>query len=102
MFPNVRWKTLSNVATVNPEMWFVSIATLKDTSDFSTWISGKRVECKDSMEFEEWLAAYNAFPLQFYLDGVTYSLRNREEAYIFQCGWEAAMRLRIENGQLSE
>jgi len=82
---------------INAQMWFISIATLSDASDFSNWLSGKRVECKDTMGFSEWLAAYTAFPLEFYLDGVVYRLSTREEAAIFLSAWNAAMSLRIEN-----
>jgi hypothetical protein len=78
-------------------MWFISIATLTDASDFSNWLSGKRVECKDTMEFAEWMSAYTAFPLDFYLDGAVYRLNTREEASIFLIAWNAAMNLRIEN-----
>lgn len=84
----------------DPQMWFISIATLTDAADFSNWLSGRRVECKDSMEFNEWLAAYNAFPLTFYLDGVVYSLENRHDATIWLTAWNAAMNLRIENQQI--
>lgn len=84
----------------NPQMWFISIATLADVSDFRNWLSGRRVECKDTMEFTEWLAAYTAFPLEFYLDGVVYKLASREEASIFLSAWDAAMGLRLDNGNL--
>ena len=86
--------------SVNPQMWFVSIATMADALDFRNWLSGRRVECKDTMEFSEWLAAYNAFPLEFYLDGIVYRLKSREEASIFLIAWDAAWRLRVENGQV--
>jgi hypothetical protein len=85
---------------LNPEMWFISITTLNDAADFSNWLSGRRVECKDTMEFHEWLAAYNAFPLIFYLDGVVYSLQTRGEASIWLNAWNAAMNLRIANRQV--
>ncbi len=52
------------------------------------------------MEFHEWLSAYNAFPLEFYLDGVVYRLENRHEAGIFLNGWEAVMRLSLENQKI--
>lgn len=85
---------------LDPQMWFISIATLFDASDFSNWLSGRRVECSDTMQFNEWLAAYNAFPLVFYLDGVVYRLETRQEATIWLNAWTAAMNLRIANHHL--
>lgn len=85
---------------LDPQMWFISIATLHDSSDFSNWLSGRRVECKDTMEYSEWLAAYTAFPLTFYLDGMVYNLKTRQEAAIWLNAWNAAMNLRIANHQL--
>lgn len=85
---------------LDPQLWFISITTLKDAADFSNWLSGRRVECQDTMEFNEWLRAYNAFPLSFYLDGVVYSLATRQEANIWLNAWSAAMNLRIANHHL--
>lgn len=96
-----RHRVGDGVAAPNPEMWFISISSLKDSSDFRHWLAGKRVECANSMQFAEWLTAYKAFPLEFYLDGVTYHFKTQEEVQLFQCGWEAAMRLRIGNENLS-
>jgi len=88
---------LGEAVPPSPPMWFISIDTLADASDFSNWLSGRRVECKNSMAFSEWLAAYKAFPLDFYLDGVVYRLNTATEAAIFLIAWDAAMRLRVTN-----
>jgi len=85
------------MATLNPKMWFVSIATLPDCADFTNWLNGKRKEFNDSMEFREWLDAYCALPVEFYLDGVIYNLSSRQEISAFLCGFDAALRLKLNN-----
>lgn len=51
----------------------------------------------DTMEFKEWIEAYNAFPLQIYLDCVTYEFRDRNRADLFLMGFEAALNMRLSN-----
>lgn len=81
--------------TPSSQMWFVTINTLTDAKNFNNWLSGRRVECNDSMEFSEWLAARTAFPLEFYLDGVVFKLDSRKEAGIFLAAWNAGLNLNL-------
>jgi len=88
-----RQRTVVKLNTPNSNLWFIHIATANEHADFTNWLKGKLVRCNDSMEFQEWLAAYSAFPLEIYLDGVTYHFRTREEASFFLLGFEVAARL---------
>jgi len=76
-------------------LYFIDIATLPLAKDFSNWLDGRRVECLDSMEFCDWLAAHQAFPLQIYMDGIVYKFLCRNDALYFQMGFDAAMRLQF-------
>ena len=67
-------------------LWFIDIVTRESKTDFSNWMRGKMVRCKDTMEFQEWLEQYNAFPLSIYLDGVLYTFSNRNESLFFLLG----------------
>lgn len=81
--------TLSN-------LWFISIATLGEAQDFANWLEGKRKMFNDSMEFKEWLEAYKAFPLQIYLNGITYEFKDRNRADLFLMGFEAALYMKLD------
>jgi len=72
-------------------MWFISVATLGEAADFTNWLRGKRKMFNDTMEFRDWLEAYEAFPLEIYLDGVHYIFKTRMEATFFLLGFEAAL-----------
>lgn len=78
-------------------LWFISITTLGDAQDFTNWLYGKRKIFNDSMEFREWLEAYRAFPLQIYLNGITYEFNDRNRADWFLMGFEAALNMRLSN-----
>lgn len=71
-------------------LWFIHIATSNDQDDFSNWLNGKMVTCRDTIEFRDWLEAYKAFPLDIYLNGVLYHFRDRRDASFFLLGYEAA------------
>jgi len=75
-------------------LWFISIETIDDATDFTNWLEGKMVKCKDTMEFSDWLHAYKTFPLEILLDGTHYKFKDARSANIFHHGFEAAMRLR--------
>ena len=79
-------------------MWFCHIVTLSDAKDFVAWLEGqKRKSFKDTVEFGEWLASQNIYPLSIYLDGTTYTFEAEEDKLFFVCGFEAALRLRLNN-----
>jgi hypothetical protein len=83
------------MAKETSNMWFICINTVDDATDFSEWLNGKLKRFNDTMEFTEWMNAYNAFPLDIYLDGVHYTFKCRNEATFFLCGFETAMRLNL-------
>jgi len=72
-------------------LWFISVATLNEAGDFSNWLHGKRKMFNDTMEFRDWMEAYEAFPLEIYFDGVVFALKDRKEALFFLLGFEAAI-----------
>jgi len=75
-------------------MYFVYIATMSDGENFVGWMKGEnRRAFNDSEEFQEWLEGRKVFPLEFYLEGVTYRFRNEDELEFFILGFETAMRL---------
>jgi len=77
---------------------FINITTLADANDFVNYLDGPRkLELTDSVSFSEWLESQRAFPVEFYLDGFTYRFDNRRALDFFQIGFEAAIRLRINN-----
>lgn len=80
-------------------MYFISIATLTEAKEFTEWMSGKRktLSFDDSVSFQEWIENHNIFPLEFYLDGLTYRFKDRRQLLFFACGFEAAFNLRFEN-----
>lgn len=77
-------------------MFFVTMDTLSDADDFSGFLRGNLKEFNDSMGFAEWVAAYTAFPLKLYINGVVYTLKDRDAALLFQCGFQCALGL-LEN-----
>ena len=77
-------------------LWFISIATPGEAQDFTNWLDGKRKIFNDSMEFREWLETYRAFPLQIYMDGITYEFKDRSRANWFLMGFEAALNMRLD------
>jgi hypothetical protein len=77
-------------------MKFIHIATLADAEDFIGWLdSSRKLELKDSIEFSEWLESQMVFPVEFYLDGMTYRFDNRRALDFFKIGFEAALRMRL-------
>ena len=78
---------------MNSNLWFISIDTRDDATDFSNWLDGKRKIFNDTMEFKEWFDAYNAFPLEILLDGVHYVFKERDDARMFIIGFNAAIHL---------
>lgn len=75
-------------------MMFIQINTLSDAEDFVSWLdSNRKLELSDSVEFSDWLESQKKFPVEFYLDGITYRFDNRRALDFFQIGFEAAMRL---------
>lgn len=79
----------------NSNMWFIVINTTEEVTDFSNWMQGKLRRFNDSMEFQEWLASYTAFPLEFYLDGIHYKFKDRNELAFFSYGFEAALKVKF-------
>ena len=80
-------------------MYHIEIATLTEALEFTEWLrdKGKALSFNDSTEFTDWLDKLRTFPLQFYLDGITYELKTRSHADLFLVGFEAAMNLNMEN-----
>lgn len=79
-------------------MLFIQIKTLSDTEDFVCWLnSNRKLELSDSVEFCEWVESQKKFPVEFYLDGITYRFDNRRALDFFQIGFEAALNLRLKN-----
>ena len=77
-------------------LYFIHIATLSDTEDFVGWMEGQaKIKLRDSCEFAEWLEQRDRFPLQFYLNGITYQFEDERELALFQIGFEAALCLRF-------
>jgi len=73
-------------------MHFIHIATLSDSKNFVSWLeSNARKAFNDSTEFSEWLEGQNIFPLEFYLNGITYRFANKRELDFFKIGFEAAL-----------
>ncbi len=76
-------------------MFFIHIATLSDADDFVSWMHGRqRVACLDKDSFCDWLENRRIFPLEFYLNGITYRFCTKHELSLFQIGFEAALRIR--------
>jgi hypothetical protein len=70
-------------------MDFVHIATLSDAHDWIAELNSKRkVELKDSVEFSEWLEGHRTFPVEFYLNGITYRFDNRLALDYFTIGFD--------------
>ena len=81
--------------TLDSNMWFVTINSVDEATDFSNWLRGKLKRFNDSMGFTEWLSSYKAFPLEMYFDGVHYIFKDRKEASLFLYGFEAALRAKF-------
>ena len=79
-------------------MYFIEIATLTEAGEFTQWMKdkGKALSFNDSIGFKEWLERYNTFPLQFYMNGLTYEFKDGREINFFMIGFEAGLLLRID------
>lgn len=76
-------------------MYFINIATVGEITEFTDWMKkkGKGLSFEDTDSFKEWLEAHKEFPLEFYLDGVTYKFECERDLLYFSVGFESCRNL---------